>query len=374
MIGGVTRHGRTRRDAQNLSAHLLKENGVVVRIANSVAIDPLSAMEDMLLARDGSRASSAFLHVHISPGREMTERELRKAAMVVLKHFNAIDHASVLVIHEKEREGGEGRRHAHLVVGRIGPDGSVLPSGFEKIRLETAMRIVEFELGDKPVLGRHHVSSVRWLRERGRDDVADWLEASHGPSPQKPVSSASPKKRQSLERHGVSMSKARASIQAALATSSGDVQAFRKALSEQGFSIVRGDKPGVWIVRRGDLEIGSLDRIVRMKRKEVSVFMETLPENRKEVRPVRATQKIRPEQLDRMARIDLDELRWRAEAFGRSVSRSLVDAQGRERVRAAIHAEVTRLSAKAPPSCEETRRRDYDVPDGPKFRPKFGRL
>lgn len=375
MIGGVGRHGRTRRDAANLAAHLLKDSSVVVRIANSVAPDLESLMEDMLLARDGTRASSAFLHMHLSPAREMSEAELRRAAMVVLKHFGAEDHPAAFVIHEKEREGGKGVRHCHLVVGRVGPEGQVLPSGFEIMKMETAVRVAEFELGEPPTLGRHHASALRWLRQNGREDVADWLEAAFGPDPQKPRSAASPRKRQAAERKGVPFAKARSAVKAAWAAADTPT-AFRQALAAAGLSVVTGRKPDLWIVRAGEAEVGSLDRIVRQRRASVTAFMaaqsqrQPQPQPRPQPRPVRLPRPrpaLRPEQIDRLAEVDLDELRWRAEAYGRAFARSIVGTEGKERLRASIQSEIFRIAKNVdhgkPVELGRTRRPGHDTPE-----------
>lgn len=281
MIGTVVRHGRSRRDTKNLVAHLLKDPGAKVEISGSMAPDLAGALREMEIARDGSRADSAYLHISLSPSRAMGRDELRQMADIVLRHLGAEDHRHSFVIHPKERTGGAGDRHAHLVLGRVGPDGTVLPAGFEIVRLETAMRLAEFEMGEPATLGRHHESSARWLRKNGRADVADWLDAAHGPSPEKPSSTTTPAKRQALARAGVSLPEAREAVRAAWAASD-SAPALRAALAEQGFDVVAGAKPGVWIVRSGETEIGSLDRLAKVKRGEVAARMQEVPS----VRPV----------------------------------------------------------------------------------------
>ena len=273
MIGGIGRHGRTRRDAKNLASHLLKDRGAAVEVVNSAAPDLHAVMADMQLARDGSRADSAFLHAYLSPSRDMSRGELREAAQIVLRHFGAEDHQAALVYHDKPRRGGEGGSHVHLVVGRVGPDGDVLPSGFEKIRMETAMRLVEFEMGEAPVLGRHHASAVRWMRQNGRQEAAEWLEAVYGPEPVKPRSMASPGARQGLERRGVVPGAVRETVTAAWAASDSP-KAFAAAMSAEGIQIAPGEKSGVFVVSVDGIEVGSLDRIVKQKRREVAARME----------------------------------------------------------------------------------------------------
>lgn len=270
MIGQVTPHGRTGQDGRNLVGHVIgKEPSARVEIMNSLGADLPDVIREMEIMRDGTRAESAYLHIVLSPGTALGDDEIRKAAQIVMKHFDAEDHPAALVFHDKERRGGQGDRHAHLVLGRVGPDGKPLVSGFEKIRLETAVRICEFELGEAPVLGEHFASSVRWLRKNDRVEIADWLESVHGADPDRPRSAASPSKRQALERQGLDLSAARESVKAAWSTADG-AAAFHAAMSERGLSVTPGDKSGVWIVRSGETEIGALDRILGEKRKAVA--------------------------------------------------------------------------------------------------------
>jgi len=266
MIGQAVRHGRTKRDAKNLHAHLLKDPNCKIEILNSVAPDLYEVMSDMNLALNGTKAESAFLHISLSPSRDMTDDELRKTADIVMKHFDATDNQAALVIHEKDRAGGNGNRHAHLVLGRVSPDGAVVSSGFEKIRLETAVRIAEFELGEPPILGRHHKSSIKWLRENGRDDVAQYMIAAHGDNPTKPTSQASPASRQMIERTtGKDLNSISCVVRDAWEKSDNG-QSFSNALASAGLNVVAGKKDGVFVIRDGDQEIGALDRLLKEKR------------------------------------------------------------------------------------------------------------
>lgn len=261
------------RDAKNLEAHLLKDRGTRIEMLNSVAPDLHSVISDIMLSKDGSRAEAAFLHIVISPSTDMTDDEIRRAAEIVMKHFEATDHQAALIFHDKDRANGKGGKHGHLVLSRIGPDGNVVAAGFEKIKLETAMRIVEFELGEPVNLGRHHASAIKWLRNNGRSDVAEWLELSHGSSPEKPSSAVSPEKRQKILRHGVDLATATAILRTAWERSD-NASAFVSALYEQGFQIAPGEKPSVFIVStHSGTEIGALDRLLKQKRGVVSQRM-----------------------------------------------------------------------------------------------------
>jgi len=272
MIGGVVSHGRTSRDSSNLASHLLNDNPEV-EIRNSAASTLREAMSDMEIARDGSRAEAAYLHMYISPSRDMSRDELVKAVDIALKHFGAEDHAVALVFHEKDRANGKGNSHVHAVASRFGPDGHVLPSGFNKIKMETAMRLAEYELGEAPTLGRHTASAIKWMKANGRPEVAAWLEKAHGQNPEKPRSIITPDARQGLERKGVVMATVRQTVTAAWERSDNG-KSFAAALAESGLKITKGEKDGVFLVHQGDTQIGALDRIIKQKRGLVAAKME----------------------------------------------------------------------------------------------------
>ena len=292
MIAGVVRHARTQRDSRALVSHLLKEENVPrVRIlGGTLASDLPGAVRDMERLRDASKADAAALHIPLSPSRMMTDDELVRAAEIVIDHLGAQGHPAIIVSHEKERREGDGHRHGHLVLGRVSPEGHVLESGFERIKIETAARIIEHELGEPAILGRHHASAVKWLRAHGRADVADWLEAAHGPNPDRPQSAASPEKRQALARQGVDLSEARATIRDAW--TSGGAEAVRSA----GFEIKPGRKSGVFVVSQDGIEIGSLDRLTGQKRADVREAMDVAPDliSRKESNPERTQRSRKP--------------------------------------------------------------------------------
>lgn len=272
MIGGITQHGRTKKDSGNLIRHLLKEDGLHVELLNSAAPDLHSIVSDMELGRDGSKADAAFLHMYISPSRNMTREEMMRAADITLEHFGASDHQAAIVFHNKPRIAGEGENHIHIVVGRVGPDGTVLPSGFDKIRMETAMRLVEFELGENPTLGRHTASGIRWMRKNGHEKAADWLSGFYGENPEKPKSAITASSRQMLERKNISVSEIRETVLAAW-NRSDDTRSFMAAMNDVGLSIDAGKKKDVFIVRHGDTEIGSLDRLLKQKRGDIAAKM-----------------------------------------------------------------------------------------------------
>ncbi|WP_245269964.1 LPD7 domain-containing protein [Nitrobacter hamburgensis] len=87
-------------------------------------------------------------------------------------------------------------------------------------------------------------------------------------------------------RAGVDLPETQAAVRAAW-TAADNAVAFRSALAEQRLEVRPGKKAGVFVVAAGDVEIGALDRIVRMKRGEVAARME----KNENVRPAEAARK-----------------------------------------------------------------------------------
>lgn len=276
MIGGVTKFAGGSRDARALAAHLGKPqpNGSAFEAVNSAAADVTALIgEARAMASAAGIANRPFLHIHLSPSGTLDRAQLLRAAEVVCRELGVEDQPWGVELHGKPRASGEGGLHAHIVLGRAGASGKVLPSGFEKIRLETAVRVAEFEVGDAHVLGRHFNSSVKHLEATGRQDVVASMRTAHaGPPP--PPRGLSSEKRQALARGGVDAMVQRKAVQAAWSKSD-DGKSFAAALAEAGLELRRGDKEGVWLVAIGRINLGSVDRLVGEKRRDVAARLGT---------------------------------------------------------------------------------------------------
>ena len=290
MIITTTRHGRTRRDVRNLQAHLEKSVDQEARVvgiggvALSHADDALRYMEAM---RDGSRAEVAMHHVTISPTRPLDAGERDEAVRRVLAAMGAEDHPWILWEHsEKARATPDGcTQHFHLVVGHVGPDGKALDDRSSYLRLEAVARSLEVDLGEAVTHSRRSEAVAKYLRQLGRDDVAAAVMAV---APEElPRSAMTSGARAQAKRAGLDLPKAQAAVRDAWAAADG-AAAFRAAMREQGFEITPGRKDGVWVVTKGGVEIGALDRIIREKRAVVAARM-------KEVRHDAAAPEARPE-------------------------------------------------------------------------------
>jgi hypothetical protein len=275
------RHGRSSKDAQRLSGHLLRlddnEAVEVLPVVGCVADDLVGVLAAM--RRLAPRPASAGLHhVSISPAFDCSNADLRNDADRILREIGAdpLAHPHALVVHKKTSAGGRGELHAHLVFAHWGLDGKAIRDNWLRLRLERLAREIEFDRGEPLTRGRHDRALSKALIANGRDDVAVALGID--PTAEAPKSATTTKLRQKLKRQGVSDTDARAAVKAAWGAGKSPA-AFRAALAASGLSIVPGSKPGViMVVTTEGVEIGALDRILRVPRGELGHLKENSDE------------------------------------------------------------------------------------------------
>ena len=289
MIVTTSKHGRKTADYATLLAHLLKpenESIEILEIGNSVAADISGVLDDIWIFRDGSQAKYGLIHCSINPAKHCTREALLAAANSVRVELDPDGTRPwIIIAHVKARAtatSDASKSHAHLVLGTISTDGSgrALNDFRSKIRTECVARIWEFAMrpengGREPAtLGRHHKTVLKFLGERGRHDVRNWLIEAFGEDPEKPRSAMSSRSRQKAKRVGLNLPKAKAAVVAAW-SQTGEIAAFRVALAAAGYELIQGKKVNVWVVIDKDGNaVGSLDRLLRMKRHEIKDLME----------------------------------------------------------------------------------------------------
>ena len=279
MIVTTRRHGRTRRDIRNLIKHLDKQIGQtsrVVAVGNVPLANADDAMRYMETLRDASRATVSCHHVSISPRNRLSDAQRDEAVRRILAVMDAEDHAYVVWQHSgKPRADAEvADDHYHVVVSHVGPDGKALSDRSSYVRMEAAARALEVDFGEPLTHSRKTKAVAAELRRIGRDDVADMLVAPEI----LPTSAMSSATRARAERERLDLPKAQAAVRVAWTSSDGTV-AFRGALQSEGFEIVAGKKPGVFMVMASGVAVGALDRIVRERRAVVAARMKMEEDN-----------------------------------------------------------------------------------------------
>lgn len=277
MIVVHVRHGRSSTDARRLAVHLLRlDDNAAVEVLPAVGIvaDDLPGMLAAMRRLAPRPTSAALHHVALSPAADCSAADLRGDADRVLREVGVDPnvHPHVLVVHSKASAGGRGSLHGHLVFAHWGLDGAPIRDGWIRLRLERIAREVEFDRGEPLTRGRHDKALSRALHANGRADVATALDAIA--TPEAPKSATTSNRRQTLKRAGVSDTGARAAVKAAWEAAR-TPETFRAALGSSGLAIRPGAKRGVLLVTTTNgVEVGALDRILRIPREEIGRMME----------------------------------------------------------------------------------------------------
>jgi hypothetical protein len=278
----TSKHGRSARDCKNLIDHLNKPENVfskILEIGNTAACDLASAVADMVILRNGSSALAALHHITCNPAFVSTEAAILQAAHAMRLELDPDgERPFVILAHGKDRKDPKAAKiHGHLILGNVNGEGRALDDFQSKIRSEVVARTLEHTWaaeGEPCGISRHHAKVVARLRERKLHDVADWMIAHHGENPELPRSAMSAKTRQAAKRQGVELPAAKAKIVECWQRGP-EIGAFRSALATENFQIIPGKKDGVWlVVDNNDVQIGALDRLLKLKRAEVRNLME----------------------------------------------------------------------------------------------------
>jgi len=278
MIMTYSKHGRSKQDCNNLIEHLLNpenESIEILAIGNSMATDLPGVIQDMEILRDGCGALAAFHHMSISPSIDYTREQLMHAAQALCEEFDGVGGTRpwILIAHTKPRVSGVGNLHGHLVLGHS--DGKkCLKDRLSLIRTEVVARAVEHANHENPVKSRHAKVVDKLLRQRGKENVADWLITTFGNDQEPPKSSYGSKSRQAAKRKGAQLPKAKCAVCDAF-VNAGNLLEFKTRLAALGFQIERGTKKNVWMIVDGSgNSIGALDRLLKLKRHVASAMME----------------------------------------------------------------------------------------------------
>ena len=236
MISGASR-GTGIGDA--LATHLLKvENDVVRTIAarGLGSADLVGQVRELVALSLGGRTDQPVYHVHIDPESEISDNAGARRRWWALfeREFRLGPQPYCGAVHVKHA-----REHEHRVYSLVRRDEGVVDVSWDFARREKVSRIVEYEHGLPPVPSKHARAISKALREEGRADVADWLEAAGMLDLERPVAPFSPQERLIQERTGVPLADVRAAALDAWHASE-DGEGLRAALRERGLRLHAG--------------------------------------------------------------------------------------------------------------------------------------
>ncbi|KQO45255.1 hypothetical protein [Methylobacterium sp. Leaf85] len=236
MISGAIRG----KGGDALAHHLLKPENEEVEVIPARGLgspDLVSQVRELVALSLGGRTDRPVYHVHCDPDLAIEDNDgaRRRFWNLFEAEFGLAGQPVCGAVHVKH-----GRRHEHRVYSLVRPSGAVVDVGFDFARRERVARTVEFEFGmPGPTPSKHARSIVRALREAGRGDVADWMEAAGATEAERPVARLSPQERLIEERTGVPLDDLRAAALAAW-RASGDGDSFLAALRKRGLDLREG--------------------------------------------------------------------------------------------------------------------------------------
>jgi len=240
-----------------LAHHLLKPENESVEVIPARGLgspDLVGQVRELVAMSLGGRTDRPVYHVHADPDLEIADNDGARARFWALfeAEFGLAGQPVCGAVHVKH-----GRRHEHRVYSLVRPDGRVVDVGFDFARRERVARIVEHEFGmPGPTPSKHSRAIVRALREQGRGDVADWMEAAGATEAERPVARLSPTERLIQERTGVPLDDLRAAALEAWRVSD-DGDSFFAALRERGLDLREGRSGAVVVDRSGTAHLAT---------------------------------------------------------------------------------------------------------------------
>lgn len=239
------------RGGDALALHLLKpENDSVEVIAprGLGSEDLVRQVRELVAISSGGRTDRGLYHVHADPDLEIADNAGARSKFWALfeNEFGLRAQPYCGAVHVKH-----GRRHEHRVYSLVRPNGAVVDLSWDFLRRERCARVVEFEFGLAiPTPSKHARAIVRALRETGRADVANWMEASGTTESERPVAALSPVERLVQERTGIPLDGVRRAALDAWRASE-DAAGLEAALAERGLGLRAGRSGPVVVDARG---------------------------------------------------------------------------------------------------------------------------
>jgi hypothetical protein len=236
MISGAERG----KGGDALARHLLKPENDSVEVLSPRGLgspDLVGQVRELVALSLGGRTDRPVYHVHADPDPAIADNDgaRRRFWSLFEAEFQLTGQPFCGATHVKH-----GRRHEHRVYSLVRPSGAVVDVGYDYLRRERCARVVEFEFGmPVPTPSKHSRAIVKALREQGRADVADWMEASGTTEAARPVARLTPQERLIQERTGVDLDDLRAAALAAWRESA-DGAGFVEALRRRGLDLREG--------------------------------------------------------------------------------------------------------------------------------------
>ncbi|MBS0980819.1 relaxase/mobilization nuclease domain-containing protein [Acetobacter thailandicus] len=274
------------------SSNISKFNAYLLENEKNEEINTLQGNEQYIknMFEDAQNAQHkhACKHFMFSSKEELTREQALKIAHSISEEYGQDPKKSVIINHTKKRNTEDSdKNHYHVILPNTDENtGKAYDFSFSHKRNEKLSRLAELENGFNLVQGRHNKAVFHQLLKEGKTEQAEAIK--HLTDGDLPNSSYTSKGLQKARKSGLDKPKETQAVKD-IWKACDSLKAFQNGLNEQGYELKPGTKPGVYIVEKNGLLVGSANRIIGMKKEEFQKKYKEI-EN---VRDIQKKQKIR---------------------------------------------------------------------------------
>lgn len=209
-------------------------------------------------------------HFIISPEQELTDDQVERCIEALKDEFNTGDRPYVVARHQKIRSDENDASHIHIMMAESNTAGKVLTNKNNYKRNEKVCRNLELEFGFEIIKGRHNKYAVLNSEE---PDVQNALEKSGIMDGDLPMAAYTNALKAKARRVNLDLPAFHLALKQ---VKSIDVENPReraefivKKLLDADVSIKPGKKKGVLVLFKDDVELGSLERLSKLSKKDI---------------------------------------------------------------------------------------------------------
>ncbi|GBR52665.1 hypothetical protein AA106555_0995 [Neokomagataea thailandica NBRC 106555] len=221
---------------------------------------------------------NSLRHFQLSPKEDLTKEQFLDLIDRVKNEFELSDDDVVMAsLHTYKKENSKrGNQHAHVAIRMVNPETGKVKA-FDNLyqRQEKISRMFEVDHNLELVKGRHNRAVYENVPEEYKEKLY------HLTQGELPNSFLRDGQYQMQNRNGMSSFEIRAKCKELL-TQCDNLQSFSSAIQEYGWSLEQGQKKIILNDERGNL-VGSVDRILGMKKEEFEAFKGDFEVPKKEV-------------------------------------------------------------------------------------------
>ncbi|MCW4589458.1 hypothetical protein NO263_02530 [Gluconacetobacter entanii] len=208
-----------------------------------------------------------FHHFKISPEREISREQARQDFQAIAYEYGFDLSDAVIVEHQKQRTKKENSAiHWHMIVPHYNQKtGRALDCRNSYKRNEKLSRLSEIRTGQNITQGRHNRAVFHALQQEGKTVEANTIQ--HLTEGELPGASFSTNLQRKAERKGISLPEEK-SIITDIWSQSDSLKAFISGLGHNGFTFKKGDKKDTYIIEKEGTLIGSVNRLLKIKKGE----------------------------------------------------------------------------------------------------------